>query len=436
MLALRKTSSHYDDRVRPTIFGNAIGNSIVGAMTPKPSRPSQELEDSIRAANEGPFSWGDDLEEVAVTAQRRPLDNNTNDVIRSGSEPDPDAVRELQAALAREEAEKPWLVNNTGARGHGNAYFNEDGVLTIEITRGNNSVPSPSSESPGILAEGRASMNDYWSQQQDNADSFFGYALAGTMRTFGNVGYSLADMAVGVWNDPGGAGVGAFKALQPTNFGPELFNFATNTTKTVLNGYSLMTELIPGVDSGTFQGFRDTDPYNVTPLMSYNSDAERGGALLANVAAGAVLGKYGNYGVVFEDIQAANRQAGSIRFSLVRPKLTLGEVTTYSDFSNRSVPGDNIFGHEIWQHANMNELGLADTRLVGAASRGNPVIAVNKTTHDLIGKAQRAFNPRAQTPIENIRVNAQILRDIKVAPARAINNMERAAIEHARKQGY
>ena len=32
MLALRKTSPHYDERVRPPIFGNAVGNSIVDGM--------------------------------------------------------------------------------------------------------------------------------------------------------------------------------------------------------------------------------------------------------------------------------------------------------------------------------------------------------------------------------------------------------------------
>ncbi|MEK5146690.1 GH-E family nuclease [Psychrobacillus sp. FSL K6-4615] len=35
------------------------------------------------------------------------------------------------------------------------------------------------------------------------------------------------------------------------------------------------------------------------------------------------------------------------------------EVTTYKDFVDRSVGGDNLEGHEVWQHANLKANGLA-----------------------------------------------------------------------------
>ena len=34
-----------------------------------------------------------------------------------------------------------------------------------------------------------------------------------------------------------------------------------------------------------------------------------------------------------------------------------GELTTYQDFVDRSVVRDNLEGHELWQHANLNENG-------------------------------------------------------------------------------
>ena len=39
------------------------------------------------------------------------------------------------------------------------------------------------------------------------------------------------------------------------------------------------------------------------------------------------------------------------------------EVTTFQDFRNRSVKGDNLEGHEVWQFVNQNELGYAESRL-------------------------------------------------------------------------
>ncbi|PYU28454.1 MAG: hypothetical protein DMG32_02695 [Acidobacteria bacterium] len=146
-----------------------------------------------------------------------------------------------------------------------------------------------------VLTEGRASMRAYWESAQDRAaeeGSALKYMGASLMRTLGDVGYSVAEMGVGVYNDPQAALVGAGKGV--VNFGPEAFNAATNLTKMSLNGLTLLAEAA-GVPQGTFADFRETDPYNITPLLAYNGKAEQGGALLANLALGAAIGKYGNY---------------------------------------------------------------------------------------------------------------------------------------------
>ncbi len=53
-----------------------------------------------------------------------------------------------------------------------------------------------------------------------------------------------------------------------------------------------------------------------------------------------------------------------------RGPIQVGEVTTYHDFVNRSVVGDNIERHELWRHANLWSEDLATERL-STAHRGN-----------------------------------------------------------------
>ena len=113
-----------------------------------------------------------------------------------------------------------------------------------------------------------------------------------------------------------------------------------------------------------------------------------------------------------------------------------GEITTHKDFVDRSVIGDNLEGHEIWQHANLRAQGLATDRLSALASQDNPVIALDRSVHQQVSAAQRAFDPTAQTPIENINANAQILRDLGVASESDIARLRQMAIKHARHNGY
>ena len=112
------------------------------------------------------------------------------------------------------------------------------------------------------------------------------------------------------------------------------------------------------------------------------------------------------------------------------------EVTTYEDFKDRSVVGDNLEAHEVWQHANQKARGLTDKRLGTEASKANPVIALESETHASVSAAQRMIDASTQTPIENIRANMEILRELRVAPANILEQLERLAIEHARLLGY
>jgi YD repeat-containing protein len=127
--------------------------------------------------------------------------------------------------------------------------------------------------------------------------------------------------------------------------------------------------------------------------------------------------------------------AGMFRLEEIGP-IRHGEVTTFQDFKDRSVIGDMIEGHELWQHANLRANGLATTRLSTEASRNNPVLALEQGVHREINAGQRAFNPVLQTPVENIRTNAAILRAHGGLPDATIIDAERRALEHARALGF
>jgi len=113
-----------------------------------------------------------------------------------------------------------------------------------------------------------------------------------------------------------------------------------------------------------------------------------------------------------------------------------GEITTYKDFVSRSQVGDKLEGHEIWQHANLKAHGLANERLSTAASQNNPVIALDQAVHKKVNAAQSALNAAEQTPLENIKANADILRNVQAAPERTITQLEEMAIKHAQSLGY
>lgn len=108
------------------------------------------------------------------------------------------------------------------------------------------------------------------------------------------------------------------------------------------------------------------------------------------------------------------------------------EVTTFESFVRRSSVGDNLEGHEVLQHANLKQRGLATTRLSTLASKNNPVIALDKAVHLDISAAQRTLKPREQSGIENIRSNISILRRNGRIPKESVDKIERAAMKHNR----
>jgi RHS repeat-associated protein len=106
------------------------------------------------------------------------------------------------------------------------------------------------------------------------------------------------------------------------------------------------------------------------------------------------------------------------------------EVTTYSDFKKRSTKGDDLEGHEVLQHANLNERGLAGERLSTDASKGNIVIALPADIHKDVNKQQAKISPRTQTGDQNITDNVSILRQDNRIPPTAVNEAEKAARQH------
>ena len=132
--------------------------------------------------------------------------------------------------------------------------------------------------------------------------------------------------------------------------------------------------------------------------------------------------------------QSLNK-AGENKFDDVPKRLIRKyEVTTYEDFVNRSVVGDNLEGHEIWQHANLKSKGLATERLSTDASKNNPVIALERSQHNVVKKAQHSFDAASQTPRENIEVNARILYEIGI-PQKIVNRIVKKAVRHAQNLG-
>lgn len=190
---------------------------------------------------------------------------------------------------------------------------------------------APAVQGPGLPASGRASMNEYWSQVADDGvseGSFLKYLAGRTMQMAGNVGYSLADMGVAVYNNPEQSVAGGLKSI--ANLGPEVFNGATNLVKTSLNGYSMLAERL-GVGYGTFAGFRESDAYNITPLFGYDNQAQAGGALLTQVALGVGMAKYGDY-----DIELNTGAPGALYANPFPLKL-----------SARTTPGTATFGDDL-----------------------------------------------------------------------------------------
>lgn len=175
-------------------------------------------------------------------------------------------------------------------------------------------------------------------------------------------------------------------------------------------------------------------------LFGQGSDGQKLLAFGGAMAGGWAGGKGGAWFDRNYQVQSVGLGAngGNLRITRRPPinPIKQNEVTTFGEFKDRSVVGDKLEGHEVWQHANLNERGLAPARNASDASKANPVIALDRDTHVEVNKAQRALDARNQTPIENIESNVQILRDLKAAPPANIDQLHQMAIDHAKGLGY
>lgn len=129
-------------------------------------------------------------------------------------------------------------------------------------------------------------------------------------------------------------------------------------------------------------------------------------------------------------VQRCKRNKGSNSSKKPNNAIQAYEVTTYEDFRNRSVVGDGLEGHEMWQHANLNARGYATSRMSTEASKKNPVMALPHDVHVQVNGAQSAINAGAQEPIDNIKANAAILYSHPTIPNAKVTEQFDAAIEH------
>ena len=111
------------------------------------------------------------------------------------------------------------------------------------------------------------------------------------------------------------------------------------------------------------------------------------------------------------------------------------EVTTYDDFRKRSVVGDGLEGHEMWQHSNMKANGHTGSRLSTNASKNNPVMALPREVHAQVSKQQRLLDSIKQTPLENILSNADIMYGNNNIPNNQIDKQLTEAIKHLENIG-
>jgi hypothetical protein len=234
--------------------------------------------------------------------------------------PEQDKAQIAQLAEARLQTENAAEIR----RYQNSAIADQNARYAASSARGATDAATHSS-----LAEARASMNSHWSRYSDkgvSAGSFLRYLTGQAMHTLGNVGYSLADQSVAVYNNPEQSVVGGLKSI--VNFGPEAFNGVTNLVKTSLSGYSLLAERL-GAGEGAFAGFRQAGAYNTTPLFGYDNQAQAGGALLTQVALGAGLTKYGNYSIELNPGSAGTLYSNPLPLRL-SARTTPG-VVTYGD---------------------------------------------------------------------------------------------------------
>jgi len=291
-------------------FGNALGSSIANASSNGSSPASEQgstYDDTWREAN---------IARMLAQANQTGV---------SGRVINADGSTDLPIDLAptMENAVRRGLIGPDGQTGGvWTSPVTTSAVVGIPLPPLGSSVPLGG----GVLTEGRASMNAYWGRVADEGaseGSFLKYLSGQAMQKAGSFFYDVADNSVAAYNSPQEAFIGGVKSF--VRFGPDAFNAATNAVKTSLNGYSMVAEKF-GAGEGTFSGFRESDPYNVTPLVGYDNQAQAGGGLLTQVALGPVLGKYGNYSLELNTGAPGTLFSNAFPIKLVAPETSASRL--------------------------------------------------------------------------------------------------------------
>jgi hypothetical protein len=117
--------------------------------------------------------------------------------------------------------------------------------------------------------------------------------------------------------------------------------------------------------------------------------------------------------------------------------LTQFDIDSYAGLTARRVKHGGAFaGHELLQHAFLRGNGLTPKRLTGPASRQNPVMALDRPTHDIVNKAQAKIPSKYGVksvaelhPMIVIAENAAVLRKAGV-PTAVIQDFVDLTINH------
>ena len=225
MLALRKTSPYYDDCVRPTIFGNAIANSIVDAATPK-SKLEEVVVTAKKRSVEGDSDFVGPPRPDAVEANLAP--GNSNASMNSGAAPSPDETRYSQEnhrvggsitpvafgapiptdriSSAIDQSTLQWMKNTESGElviggmrsdGRGPEYFMPNDTVTL--------VPEVVTHQSGFdqfASSVTNGVSDWWNEEgnfapttPDNQTAWS--AFKDTGRAFWNVGLGIGKMVEG-----------------------------------------------------------------------------------------------------------------------------------------------------------------------------------------------------------------------------------------------
>jgi len=145
-------------------------------------------------------------------------------------------------------------------------------------------------------------------------------------------------------------------------------------------------------------------------------------------------GNFGPDGGNREPLPAQKEQSAQSTRTEPRP-VKPGEMTAFEDFDARSVKGDQLEGHEPLQHAILKREGKAQERLSTEASRKNPVVALEKSVHAEVNKAQRLAKTAEMPVPESIKANIDILIEKAKVNRHAAEELLSWVTEHAREIG-